>query len=199
MNQPKLREASVSNIGLFRTWKEEEGLDVGWMLNKLQAREQTEPMKAGEAFHKAIELAGDSDHYTLMAMDYRFDILCEVDLQLPALREVPMTRQYGHLLVKGRVDALEGRLVSEIKTTEQFDADRYMGSYQWRFYLDIAGADRFDFHVFQMSQRKEKEYEVYGYHRLTQYRYKDLYRDCLHLSCEYYDFLERFVPVPVAV
>lgn len=192
---PKLREASVTDICLFRTWKEEEDLDVGWLLTKLRTREKTEKMAAGEAFHKALEFAGDDDHFTLNAMDYRFDILCEVDLQLPALREVPMSREYGQLLVKGRVDALQGHIVDEIKTTEQFDADRYMKSYQWRFYLDIPDANQFNFHVFQMSQRKDKEYEVYGYHKLTQYRYNDLRRDCEDLAREYLQFLNEFSPI----
>src|ERR1700704_282988 len=93
-------EASVTNVNLYKIWKEEEGLDVGWLLNKILVREQTEKMKAGEAFHRALEVALETEHYTLSAMGYTFTFLCDAELALPYLRECSMSKEYDGLLVK---------------------------------------------------------------------------------------------------
>lgn len=193
-------ETSVSNVNLYKTWSEEEGLDVGWLLTKILVREQTDKMKAGEAFHKAVELALETEHYSVSAMGYTFHFLCDAELSLPKLREASLSQDYDGLLVKGRVDGISGKLVTDLKTTEQFDAERYVDGLQWRFYLDMTGADRFDWHVFQMKDATQPAdenlvYEVYGYHKLTQYRYAGMHEDCLRWAGRYKDFAERFLPV----
>jgi hypothetical protein len=186
-------EASVSNIDLYRIWKEQESLEVEWLINKILIREQTEKMMAGEAFHKAVELSEREENFSLSANDYVFHFPGEIEIVFPALREVSLTKEYEGLLVKGRVDGLGPRLVSELKTTEQFDPDRYLEGLQWRFYLDMAEADRFDWHIFQMSQCGEREYEIFGYHPLTQYRYARMHDDCLKAAREYKHFAEKFL------
>jgi hypothetical protein len=180
-------------------WKEQEDLDVGWLLNRLLVREQTDKMKAGEAFHKALENAPDSEHYSLSAMGYTFSFLCDAEIALPRLRECSVSQDYEGLRVKGRVDLIDGKTVSDIKTTEYADLERYMEGLQWRFYLDMTGADRFDWHVFQMREVATKEAdrlcEVFGYHKLTQYRYASIHEDCLEAAREYREFAEKFLPV----
>lgn len=188
--------ASVSNIDLYRVWSEEEALDISWLVNKIMVREQTEKMMAGEAFHKAVEGATSyQNHDVLSANGYVFHLLPEMEIELPALRECPLEKVYDGMLVKGRVDAIGPRIVTEIKTTEQFDPDRYLEGLQWRFYLDISGADRFDWHIFQMSSCGDKEYEVYGHHKLTQFNYPRVHGDCLKAADKYKNFAEKFLPV----
>jgi hypothetical protein len=196
-------ETSVSNLNLYKIWKEQEDLDVGWLLTKILVREQTDKMKAGEAFHKALESTLETDHYSVSAMGYTFQFLVDAEMALPRLREASLSQDYAGLLVKGRVDGITGKLVTDLKTTEQFDAERYVDGLQWRYYLDMTGADRFDWHVFQMSEAKspgtDVVYEVYGYHKLTQYRYAGMHEDCVKWAREYRDFAERFLPIPEAV
>lgn len=187
-------EARVSNINLYRTWKGQEDLDVPWLVHKLTHDEPTEKMKAGTAFHKAVELSSyGGTHYVLTANGYTFDIVCDVDIAMPQLREAKVWKDYGELAVNGTVDGLLPKVVMDLKTTEYFDADNYLDGLQWRFYLDMTGADRFDWHVFQMSQRKEQTYEIYGYHQLSQYRYQGLHADCLKAAEEYREFAARFL------
>jgi hypothetical protein len=190
-------ETSVTNVNLYRTWKQEEGLDVGWLLTKILVREQTPKMVAGEAFHNAIEEAQESEHYSLGAMGYVFQFLCDAELALPTLREVSMSKEYDGLLVKGRVDAIDAKIVSDLKTTEQFEPERYLDGLQWRFYLDMTEADRFDWHVFQMRETTSKYCdhlcEVFGYHTLTQYRYDGMHEECLKWAREYREFAENFL------
>lgn len=188
-------EARVSNLELYRIWSNMDGVGVEWLINRLASDEPTEKMQKGTAFHKALELAvAGQDSYTLCALGYTFHILCDVDLTLPALREIKLRKQYGELTVSGTLDGLTGKVVTDYKTTEQFDGERYMESIQWRFYLDLSGADRFDYQVFQMKEKKEKEYEVYGYHKLTQFRYADLHSDCMKAAEEYAHFADKFLP-----
>lgn len=190
--------ATVSNLDLYRTWAEMEGVDPNWLVEKLASKEQTEKMAAGVAFHKAMEnLPSEGDFGVLTADGYRFDILCDVSMELPKLREMSLTGEYGGLWVRGRVDGCKGKVINDFKTTGQFDPERYMESFTWRFYLDLSDADRFDYHVFVTSEKAEKHYEVYQYHKLSQFRYPGLHKDCLEVALEYERFAERFLPTLV--
>jgi hypothetical protein len=191
-------ETSVSNLDLFQIWASDDDLDVQWLVNKITGpREQTPAMAAGEAFHKAIENAQTEGEYEkLSAMGYTFRFCGEFDIALPQLKEVKVSAEYSGVLVKGRVDGLGASVVHELKTTEQFDPDRYLDRLQWRFYLDLTGANQNIWHIFQMKQsgyEDEKQYDVYGYHQLSEYRYPELHKDCLKAAEEYKQFAERFL------
>ena len=189
-------EASVSNIDLLRIWKQDEDLDLGWILNKIQVREETDAMRAGTAFHKAIEDAPEGDYRTLQALGHTFTIWGDYDLALPKIKEVGLNKMYSGMLVKGRVDALGARVVHELKTTSQFDPDRYLDRLQHKFYMDMTGADRHDWHIFVIRQTgsdMERAYDVYQYHYLTQCRYPGLHEDCMKAAEEYREFAERFL------
>jgi len=178
-----VREARVSHLEEYRRWKEMEGIEPNWLVTRLTTDETTEKMLAGTAFHKAFETAEAQEYNVLTANGYRFDILCDAEICLPQLQEVTLAKPYGDLLVRGT-----------LKTTGQFDPDRYLESLQWRLYLDLSEADRFDYHVFVISEAGEKHYEVYGYHQLTQYRYPRLHKDCMEAASEYLLFADRFLP-----
>lgn len=188
-----MRETSVSNIDLYKMWKNQDELDLSWLLMKLAVRKQTEAMMAGEAFHKAVEYAPDGEFSTLSALDYQFRFCGDYELALPKLRESSLSREYSGLLVKGRVDGLGASVVHDLKTTEQFDPDRYLERMAWRFYLDIWGAKRFEWHIFQVKETGRKQYDVYAYHHLVQYGYQGLHEDCLRAAEEYRDFAGRFL------
>ena len=182
--------ASVSNIDLFHMWRANEDLDVGWLLNRLTGAEpQTEQMKAGEAFHKILETPMFEEQSELTHGEFWFSIQCDILLELPAVRELPVEKRYGDLLVRGRVDGLNGKHIIDYKTTAQFDADRLMEGYQWRFYLDMVDCDTFTWKVFVLSQYgKPGHYDVTQTHELTQKRYPGLHEDCVRLAADYADF-----------
>jgi hypothetical protein len=187
-------QARVTHLEQHRIWKSDEDLDIGWLIQRIRGQEETDKMRAGTAFHKVMEGLEAREHNVLTTDDYRFDILCDIDLVLPTVSEIAASRVYGDLLVTGRLDGLRGRVVTEFKTTERFDADRYFEGLQWRFYLDMTGADRFDWHVFQMSERAPKTYEIYQYHQLTQFRYNGLRADCEKAAADYLVFAQKFLP-----
>jgi hypothetical protein len=187
---------SVSNLALYELWSKDEDLDVGWLLTKLLVREETPAMSAGTAFHSAMEtVEAEKEYGVLSANGYRFNMLCDVDIELPYMQEVSIEKQYGDLLVRGRVDAWSGGKVSDFKTTEQFDPDRFVDRITWRLYLDMTDAIQFDWHIFlvkEVGYQGEKTYDVYGYHKLTEYRYPGMHEDCLRVAEGYREFAERY-------
>jgi hypothetical protein len=186
-------EVNVTDLDTYRHFQEEEGLDMGWLLTRLLVREQTEQMKAGSAFHKALETAMEGDYTVVSADDYVFYFNQEMEIALPALREMSVSKDYRGLLVKGRVDGMNGKVLTELKTTETFDPDRYLEGLQWKFYLDMTDADRFDWHVFQMKEVGPKEYDVFSYHPMTQYRYRGLRDECERWARDYKQFAENYL------
>lgn len=189
--------ASVSNLDLFRLWKDDEELSLGWLLQRIFEPSQTDAMKAGEAFHKALELADTGEVDSLTWGPYRFDFACDVTVALPQLREIPVSLPYGDLTVRGRLDAITGHCVTDFKTTEQFDPDRLMSGWQWRYYLDMTGCDVFRWLVFVLREADDPlTYAVVDFHELVQRRYPDLHKDCERLAREYAAFAVEHLKKP---
>jgi hypothetical protein len=180
------QSASVSNLDTYRWWKAEEDLGLDWLLIRLRGEEETEAMRLGQAFHAALELA-DGTADTLIYDGVQFDINCDCEITVPTVREMPIEKMYGNLIVRGRVDGLVGSEVIDYKTTERFDADRLMEGYQWRFYLDMLKADSFCWKVFVLRPFG-LGYEVREFHTLRQKRYPGMSQDCADLAADF----ERF-------
>ena len=188
---------SVSNLELYRMWRASDDLDLPWLLRRLSGEEpQTEAMAAGEALHQALERSTLGETGQLWTADYRFYFKCDCSVELPQARELRVQKEYGDLVVRGRVDALIGKRVIDYKTTSHWDPDRLMAGYQWRYYLDMLDADEFSWQVFVMSQfgdfaeagRLVHAYEIYQVHELSQRRYDDLEHDCDKLAQDFLAF-----------
>lgn len=190
-----MRTVRVTNLEQFRIWRDDEELEVGWLLARLRGDDApSEAMQAGTAFHAALESAPECELGTLASGDYRFDFNCDCEIPIPTLKELAIEKQYGNLLVTGHVDGLIGREVVDYKTTSQFDPDRYLAGYQWRFYLDMLNADRFRWEIFVLAEfGPEYCYSVKQAHRLMQSRYPNLHDDCMKLAREYNEFAEKYM------
>lgn len=192
-----MQTVSVSNLDLYRVWADDEDLSLGWLLQRIFEPTQTDAMKAGEAFHKALETATTGEVDSLAFGPYRFDFACDVTVALPQLQEIPVSLSYGGLLVRGRCDAITGHSVTDFKTTEQFDPDRLMSGYQWRLYLDMTGCDVFRWLVFVIREADDPlTYTVVDFHELVQRRYPDLHKDCERLAREYAEFAKEHLKKP---
>lgn len=188
--------ARVSNIEAYRQWKNWQPLFDGQeeptvedLVRIITTDEPSEAMKAGTAFHKAMELAGDGSHDTFEASGYRF-ILPDAELELPAIREMRAYGTYGGLTVTGQVDAAEGRIITDHKTTSKFDPERYLNGCQWKFYLDLFGADEFRWNVFVLKELEERVYSVAAPQTLTAHRYPEMRAHCQELAADYLAFAE---------
>ncbi|TJU85611.1 MAG: hypothetical protein E5Y10_24640 [Mesorhizobium sp.] len=186
--------ARVSNIEAYRQWKNWQPLFEGQeeptiedLVRFITVDEPSEAMKAGTAFHKAIETAGDGSHDAFEANGYRF-ILPDADLALPTTREMRAFGNYGALNVTGQVDAVEGRIVTDHKTTGKFDPERYLNGCQWKFYLDIFDANEFRWNVFVLKELEPQTYAVAAPQSLTAYRYPEMHEHCEELAADYLAF-----------
>ena len=204
----------VSHLAAYARWKAEESDDLGWLAKSIFSTESSEAMERGTAFHKALETAAAGEYTTVSANGYTFAFTCEAEIVLPKTREIRKGKDYGGIIVSGQCDGIEGKRIIDHKTTgQQFDAEYHLDGWQHRFYLDIFEADRFDWHVWEMSEMKDAEvmamqaladsdplttlenstyfYEVYAHHLLTQYRYPAIEEDCRLLAVEFRDFASR--------
>lgn len=184
--------ARVSNIEAFRRWREDDEAELADLVRQITTDEPSEAMLAGTAFHKAIELATEGEYEQLEALGYIFRV--QGDISLPDIREMRAYGQYGDLTVTGQVDGIHGRLVIDHKTTSRFDADRYLAGFQWRYYLDLFGADTFQWNVFEIAEEGHKTYRVAPPQVLKAYRYPGLHDDCAELAAEYRDFARNHLP-----
>lgn len=187
--------ARVSSIESFRRWKLDDDMSVDDLVARLTDFQPTEAMLAGTAFHKALETAGPGEFATLTANGYTFE-MPDAEIALPDVRELRAYGKYGQLIVTGQVDCMDGLRIEDHKTTASFRPDGYLEGCQWRFYLDIFGADVFRWNVFEITAvpRTDKTYRVKPPHFLEQCRYPGLHDDCMQLAGEFYDFASRYMP-----
>lgn len=190
----------VSHAEAFRRWREDEDAELAPLLASLRGQDEpSEAMKAGTALHAALETAQEGERDVLEAEGYRFLIECQITLALPPVRELRASRAYGPITITGKVDVIEGKRIEDHKTAARFDPDWYLPGYQWRFYLDIFGADVFRWNVFEISRidgdpGDPPTYSVYGFHRLEQVRYPGLHADCARLAAELHEFACEHMP-----
>lgn len=181
---------SVSNLEQYRQWRDAEEESLDSLFARLWSGDTPDTLR-GKAFHKCMECAQDGETELLQAdgFTFLFDIDCEI--ALPKRREVKLAKEYGPLTVSARIDGGEGKVVSDYKSTASFDADRYQLGYQWRYYLDMTEAERFDWHIFEVSEitTEPGAYRVRAYHKMSQWRYPDLHRDCARLATDFHSLI----------
>lgn len=187
----------VSNIEAFRRWKESEDQDVSDLIRFLTTDEPTPAMIAGTAFHKALELATPGDYEQLEADGHTF-VFTDGCLSLPEIREVRAYGQFGPLKVTGQCDLLDGVRIVDHKTTARFDAERFLSGYQWRYYLELFGAQVFRWNVFEIREVAPMAFSVSPPQILEAYRYNGMRRDCEQLALEYHGFAEHHLPERIA-
>lgn len=127
-----------------------------------------------------------------VALDYR-------DEHPNAYHEFRNHKDYGRAIVTGCADMIDGVEIRDIKTKYSTPSDsEYIDSCQWRYYLDIFGADVFHFDLFVFNgYKKEKHgYDVRGLELtrhtppITCYRYPEMENDNLALLNQFLDFCE---------
>lgn len=187
--------ARVSHVAAYARWKADEDMPLGVLVSQILSSEQTEAMAKGTAFHKFLEHAQAGESEVAEVDGYTFAFVGEFEMYIPQTREWRKGKDYGGIIVSGQVDAIEGKTIYDHKTTDRFDAEKYLDSWQHRFYLDIFGADRFVWNVWEMNELKEpKAYGVHHLHQLEQFRYPSLEADCTALALEYRDFALQHMP-----
>lgn len=192
----------VSEVESFRQWQEDADADFALLLARMRGKGgETEAMRAGTAFHKALEDAPTGlEVEVIEAMGHTFTFDGDFEIALPVIREVRASKVYmvddEQITISGQLDTIEGKRVEDHKTTAQFNPDRYLEGYQWRLYLDIFEADRFRWNVFEIKQSKTDplHWSVKAAHRLEQFRYPAMTADCQGLVTKLARFARTHLP-----
>ncbi len=190
----------VSQVESFRKFEQDEEADPQEFIQELlHGFPESPAMRAGTAFHKALELATPgTEVMTLEAMGHTFAFVGDFEVRLPVIRELRASKTYmvdgRAIVVSGQVDGIEGLRIDDQKTTARFDPDRYLSGYQWRLYLDIFGASHFRWNIFEIGETQEPGfYEVHNQHTLEQFRYPTLGSDCQALVERFARFVREYV------
>ncbi len=195
----------ASEVDEFMRWQHDDSYELDALLARLRGeREPSEQMRAGTALHKALEDLTDysRDYETLSALGYTFNMIADVELQPAPIREVRASATYplnkdgsATITITGRVDAIDGLRVDDHKSTARYEPEHYLDGWQWRFYLDIFGADLFRWNIFEIAMTDDPfVWDVRAAHRLEQRRYPELHADCARVAQELAEFAAKHMP-----
>lgn len=197
---------SASDLDAFRYFMANEDASLADLIASLRHEtEPTEAMLAGTALHAALEHCAMGEHPELSANGYTFEFRCDGEIDVPEIRELKATRDYtvGDCTVTlvGKVDGLHGRRVDDHKFTSRYDAERFMGSYQWRVYLDVFDADEFRWNIFEGYEDRDaaKRYIIHTVHQLKMHRYPDMRADVVRELGKFIEFAKQHLPERFAV
>lgn len=191
---------SVTELDAFRYYRDDEDADLESLLRRLRKEDPpSRPMLAGKAFHAILEHAQPGDDLTTVERDgFRFHFGLDCEFALHPVRElkgdIVLPTPVGPVTLVGVVDSI-GRSVCDYKLTARFDPDRYIDSYQWRCYLLMFHAHRFDYEVFVAKEdEKTGDFTVYDYHPMPFYAYPGMMLDVLREVGEFAKFAATFLP-----
>ena len=75
-------------------------------------------------------------------------------------RELKAEKDYGGIIVSARCDRLHGMTIADDKSTSHFSGDagveKYIDKKQWRYYLDIFGANEFVWHIWRLGKSSSR-------------------------------------------
>ena len=184
--------ARVSNIAAFVRWLEEDSEDMGWLVNQITTQTDSEAALKGTAFHKIMQNWDGKTLEEAESSGYRFVFECDATVVQHQIREFRVAKNYGPITVTGCCDGIGGNIVRDHKTCEQFDAEKYISGWQWRYYLDLFGASQFQWYVWEMREyaKEPRTYIVKNLHTLSAYAYPEMHQECKDLAGRYYEAMK---------
>lgn len=172
----------------------------------------SEYTRIGTAFHSVVQYGEpsyadpqggcmiDVDDHAVRFNEEQLKIALDYRNEHPnAYHEYRGYRDYGRAIVTGCADMIDGVEIRDIKTKYSVPSDsEYIDSCQWRYYLDIFGADvfHFDLFVFNGYSKEKHGYDVRGLELtrhtppITCYRYPEMENDNLALLNQFMDWAE---------
>jgi hypothetical protein len=192
---------SVSDLEAIRYWENSEDADLDKLLTDL--RHEGAPNKfmlAGRAWAECMEHSTDGGHATLERLGYTFHFDVDCALTLPPVREAKLTAVIetpsGTVTLVGKCDGYDGTTVYDQKLTEKPDPEKYTDSLQWRVYLMMFKARRFQYDVFECKRYSDEDRDItiVGYHPFTCYAYEGMERDVHNAVIRAAEIIKTYLP-----
>lgn len=184
----------VTAVEEFRRFMTEDYYTETMFLKFLRGeKEPTEEMKAGTAFHSALEHIQytNEEHHAIIQDGYYFAFPELLEVHLPVLREQKGILTIGEHKITGTADAIDACAIYDHKLTENPMPDRYFDSLQWRLYLMMFKANKFVYNLFKRSPVLNKKCKVYGCLPVQFYRYKGMEEDIKYWVDRFAEFVKE--------
>lgn len=198
---------SVTELETLRYWKYRDDRDLADLLTDLRKEAPPSPqMAAGRAFAKFFESAPIGYAGTECEIDgWRFAWELDAELLIPDVRELKAEAVFqtpsGPVTLVGMVDGLDGLTAHDQKLTENWEAEKYVDSLQWRAYLVMFQAKAFVYDVFACRYKRDKERQIVpgqvtvtDYHRMPFYTYDGVQGDVQRAVNELAAIVARHLP-----
>lgn len=145
----------------------------------LRTSEPSEKMSIGSAWHKILENPPDIIE-TIEIDGIKFKVECESTITVSQVKEIRATKEYlvdgVQVILTGGCDGISGNKITDHKLTFRPDPENYMESFQWRAYLDIYGADVFEYIIYPAIEKKGVII-IRDISTMTLYRYPEMEED----------------------
>ena len=192
-------------------WRRIESKTVEEVVASLRRKDQTNmAMALGIAWHDVMENPPADEFAAVIRNGFRFVIDCDITIPLAQLVESKLTGSYTvqgeRVRMYGRADAINGLTVRDYKlSTKAPNPENYEASYQWRAYLDMANAMRFEYYCFQGKiEGKQRtppapgddliDVTITGCTPFAFYSYPNMRSDLLGGISDFMDFAREHVP-----
>lgn len=202
MKNWKNKLMSPSRIDSYLYYKNSEQTLDEFIDNLLGLTTMSVNVYAGIAVHSFIEKCGCGEfsrrvnnkfNFLFRADKWRCLIKTDKDITitLPGRREEWINKQFGDVLISGRVDARGNYVIHDLKTTSDCNLERYMASMQWKMYLWMTGCKQFVYDIIEVKIYEDKRIIlIKDYIKLKLYSYVGMEEEIIDTLTEYSLFLD---------
>lgn len=178
---------STTIIDKFLLYLKEDWLTEAMLIDTIKGiSPPTRYTELGTVFHNLLEqgykapLNLDGSAFISNDIEFSYDIMTKcfnyINYNFPFEQKIAKgyPTRYGFVDIVGKVDQLQGLHINEFKTCwHGFDYLKYLNSCQWRFYLDLFGAEQVNYLVFELYDGK-KSITLRNIHQFSFTPYKSL-------------------------
>ncbi len=190
---------SVTDVDGFEYFLNAETLSVEDIVRRtLRLDPPTYQMSGGKAFHALLEHAQDGDVFDEVESEGEdFEFALNATIALPPVRELkaeyPMSVDGVDITLVGKVDTFNGWRVDDHKLASKCDVERYQGSFQWRAYLLMFGAEVFRYNVFTGSKLQSGVWRVRHFDAFQFTAYPRMQDDVYRSVARYLEFYQTHI------
>lgn len=154
-------------------------------------------MEIGTAWHSVLEDPPLEGISIIEHQGYTFVVDCDAEVSMPQVREIRSASTYNvdgvSVTLEGGVDGITGNVITDHKLTARPDPEKYFDSMQWRAYMDIYGADVFEYVLYHAKDEGERII-IRDVQRFRLYRYPEMRDDLMTALREFVEFARAHLP-----
>lgn len=190
-------EVTATQLDQITWYRRLEDMTLDELVHRLTgASKPNRAMELGTAWHSVLEDPPESLS-AIQRDGFNFVVECEAEITLPQVREIRAAKMYRvdgvAVLLSGGCDGISGNVVTDHKLTARPDPEKYLDSYQWRAYLDIFGADVFEYILYHAKDEGDVV-RIRDVSPFRFYRYPQMFDDLIGGLREYVAFCREHIP-----